>query len=90
MICFPVFEVWIHSTTGNGTPATSQVKKILLPVLFETLRGGKVISGARNQLISIILINRFILPESHGLRLNTLIIGFCSIFASLLVSIKWQ
>lgn len=49
-----MLDLKIHSTTGNGTPATSHVKNTLLPVRFVTLTGGKVISGARkktNQLI---------------------------------------
>jgi hypothetical protein len=89
MICFPLVVVKIHSTTGKGTPAASQVRKTLLPVLFETLTGGKVISGARQcQRQRSKHRHDRSLPESHGLRLKTLINGFCSILANLLDSMR--
>ena len=53
--------------------------------------GGKVISGARihiDRLVIDIQQSLAHLPESQGLRLKTLMMGFCSILANLLDSIK--
>lgn len=65
------------------------MRKTLLPVLFDTLIGGNVISGAVKQEHSKTIDEmESNLPESHGLRLTTLMMGFCSALANLLDSTR--